>query len=151
MAHDKPVWVVEVFAILELFVNGIKLVNNPDCFKLLGLLVPCLSSKYQNPILVPRKMDRNQFAHERELLIGLQINSVPSIAFNRESFNGVQAFGEVFRLLLRHELVIHASKDKDEFVVPSTATKIVSWFIHLCNELPLGSDVLIEHIVTHLH
>jgi len=65
-----------------------------DCaliFELLGFLIIGLTSNNQNSVFVPWQMNGYKVAHEWELLVGLQIDDVPAVAFNDVSLDGVNA------------------------------------------------------------
>ena len=82
LTHDKSVWVIQVTAYFKFLVYWVELVDYPDIFKLLGFLVVTLSTKYKNSIFVPRQMDCNDVTAEGELLIGLKVHTIPTIALD---------------------------------------------------------------------
>jgi hypothetical protein len=88
---------------------------------------------------------------EWKLLISLEINSIPTVAFNWVSLNWIEALTVVLAHLLLHKLIVHTTKYKDKFVIPGTATEIVPWLIHISHHLPLRFLVWIESIIASLN
>jgi len=151
LAHDKAVCSVKALAFLKLLINRIKLVDNANVLKLLGFLVVSLTSKDQDTVMIPRKMHGYDVRTEWELLVSFEVDSIPTIAFHRITFDSVEAFTIVLRHRHLHELVIHSSEDKDKLVVPSAASEIVSALIHLSHRNPFRFLVEIKSIVASLN
>ena len=97
----------------------------------MSFLIKGLPTNNKNPVVVPRQMHSDDVTAEGELLVGLQLNLVPSVALNIVPLDGVEAPGLSFSYLGLHEPVVHTSENKDIHVVPSAAAKVVARFVHL--------------------
>ena len=90
-AHQEAVGGLNVLALLQLLVHRVKLEHAAEVLEAACLLVVGLPSNNEDAVLVPGEVNGDEVGEEGELLVGLKLDRVPTIALEGVALDAVEA------------------------------------------------------------